>query len=52
MGGKRVAVVGVGMTRQRSSRPDVNGVELINETVRAALADAEMTRKDIDAVII
>lgn len=52
MGGKRVAVVGVGMTRQRSSRPDVNGVELINETVRAALADAEMTRKDIDAVVI
>ncbi|MGQ9537186.1 MAG: hypothetical protein ACUVRX_08745 [Actinomycetota bacterium] len=37
--GKRVAVVGVGMTKQRSSRPDVNGQELINEAVRAALED-------------
>ncbi len=50
--GKRVAVVGVGMTRQRSSRPDVNGQELIHEAVRAALADAGMKRDDIDAVVI
>ncbi len=50
--GKRVAVTGVGMTRQRSARPDVTGQELINEAVRMALADAGMTRKDIDAVVI
>jgi len=50
--GKRVAVAGVGMTKQSSSRPDVNGVELINEAVRAALDDAGMTRSDIDAVVI
>jgi acetyl-CoA C-acetyltransferase len=52
MAKKRVAVVGVGMTKQRSSRPDVNGVELINEAVRAALDDAGITRKDIDAIVI
>src|SRR4030042_6423636 len=50
--GKRVAINGVGMTGQRSSRPDVHGVEIINEAVRAALDDAGMTRKDIDAVVI
>lgn len=50
--GKRVAVVGVGMTKQRSSRPDVNGQELIHEAVRAALADAGMKRDDVDAVVI
>ncbi len=52
MAKKRVAVTGVGMTKQRSSRPDVTGVELINEAVRAALDDAGMTRKDIDAIVI
>ncbi len=50
--GKRVAVTGVGMTRQRSARPDVTGQELINEAVRMALEDAGMTRRDIDAVVI
>jgi acetyl-CoA C-acetyltransferase len=50
--GKRVAIVGVGMTKQSSSRPDVNGQELINEAVRAALDDAGLTRKDIDAIVI
>jgi len=50
--GKRVAVVGVGMTKQRAHRPDVNGVEIINEAVRAALADAGITRAGIDAVFI
>jgi acetyl-CoA C-acetyltransferase len=52
MAGKRVAIAGVGMTRQTSGRHDVNGVELINEAVRAALADAGITRSDIDAVVI
>ena len=50
--GKRVAVTGVGMTYQRSARPDVSGRELINEAVRMALDDAGMTRKDIDAIVI
>ena len=50
--GKRVAVVGFGQTVQKSARRDVNGVELINEAVRACLDDAELTIQDIDAVVI
>jgi len=50
--GKRVAIVGTGQTYMRSARKDVNGQELINEAVTAALADAELTMKDIDAVVI
>ena len=52
MAARRVGIVGVGMTKQRSSRRDVTGVELINEAVRAALADAGITRSDIDAIVI
>jgi len=52
MAATRVGIVGIGMTKQRSSRRDVTGVELINEAVRAAIADAQMTRKDIDAIVI
>jgi len=50
--GKRAAIVGFGQTYQRSSRKDVNGVELINEAVVTALADAELTIRDIDAIVI
>jgi len=50
--GKRVAIVGVGQTHHKSCRRDVNGVELINEAVRRALEDADLTREDIDAVVI
>jgi len=50
--GKRVAIVGFGQTVQRSSRKDVNGVELINEAVRACLEDADLSIDDIDAIVI
>ncbi len=49
---KRVAIVGTGQTFHKSHRPDVNGQELINEAVLAALADAGMKMSDVDAVII
>ena len=49
---KRVAIVGTGQTFHKSHRPDVNGQELINEAVQAALKDAEMKINDIDAIII
>jgi acetyl-CoA C-acetyltransferase len=49
---KRVAIVGTGQTHCRSSRKDVNGQELINEAVTRALAEAQLTRDDIDAVVI
>jgi len=48
----RVAIVGVGQTHHRSKRPDVNVPELVNEAVRAALADAQMKMKDIEAVFV
>ncbi len=52
MGKKRVAIVGTGQTFHKSHRPDVNGQELINEAVTTALADAELTLDDIDAIVI
>lgn len=48
---RRAAIVGVGQTYHRSRRPDVNQVELINEAVRAALDDAQITMKDVDCVL-
>ena len=50
--GKRVGIVGVGQTHHTAKRVDVNGQEMINEAVRRALDDAELTIKDIDAVVI
>jgi len=52
MGKNRVAIVGTGQTFHKSHRPDVNGQELINEAVQAALKDADMKINDIDAVVI
>lgn len=49
---ERVAIVGVGQTVGKRRRTDVSEVELVNEAVRAALEDAELTIKDIDAVIV
>ena len=50
--GQRVAIVGTGQTHHRSSRKDVNGVELIQEATSRALEDAGLRREDIDAVVI
>jgi acetyl-CoA C-acetyltransferase len=52
MASKRVAVVGTGQTFHKSRRPDVNGQELINEAVQAALQDADLKIADIDAIVI
>ena len=52
MSRQRVAIVGTGQTYHKSHRPDVNGQELINEAVQAALADADLTIGDIDAIVI
>ena len=46
----RVAIVGIGQTRHKSTRLDVTLPEMINDAVRAALADAELSLKDIEAV--
>lgn len=50
--GRRVAIVGTGQTYHKSHRPDVTSKEMIREAVTAALADAELTIRDIDAIVI
>jgi acetyl-CoA C-acetyltransferase len=50
--GQRVAIVGTGQTDHKSSRKDVNGVELIQEATARALENAGLSRQDIDAVVI
>lgn len=46
---ERVAIVGIGQTYHKSNRKDVNQQEMVAEAVRAALADAEMNVKDVEA---
>ena len=50
--GRRVAIVGTGQTYHKSHRPDVTSREMIYEAVTRALSDAELTIKDIDAIVI
>jgi acetyl-CoA C-acetyltransferase len=46
------AVVGVGQTKYQSTRGDVSIAGLVREAAVRALEDAEMTWRDIDAVVI
>jgi acetyl-CoA C-acetyltransferase len=46
------AVVGVGQTKYQSTRGDVSIAGLVREAAKRALEDAEMTWRDIDAVVI
>ncbi len=46
----RVAIVGIGQSYFTKRRPDVSGPEMVNEVVRAALADAQLSIKDVEAV--
>ena len=52
MGKERVAVVGIGQTKHQATRGDVSMAGLVREAASRALADAEMTWADIDAVVI
>jgi acetyl-CoA C-acetyltransferase len=49
---RNVAIIGGGQTFHAARRHDVNQPEMVHEAVKAALADAEMTIDDIDAVIL
>ncbi len=49
---ERCAVVGIGMTKMAKCRDDVSMAGLVREAAIRALADAEMTWNDIDAVVI
>lgn len=48
---RKVAIVGVGQTRAASKRTDVSFPGLIYEAARAALDDAGLTPRDVDAVV-
>jgi acetyl-CoA C-acetyltransferase len=52
MGKEKVAVVGIGQTHHQATRGDVSMGGLVREAALEALADAEMTWADIDAVVI
>jgi acetyl-CoA C-acetyltransferase len=45
-------IVGIGQTRHQAARKDVSMVGLVREAAEKALADAELSWKDIDAVVI
>lgn len=49
---RRAGIIAVGQTYHKSKRRDVNIVEMIHEAVNACLNDAQMSIKDIDAVLI
>ena len=52
MAKERVAVVGIGQTKHQPPGGDVSIAGLVREAAHRALADAEMTLADIDAVVI
>ena len=45
-------IVGIGQTKHQAARKDVSMPGLMREAAERALADAELTWKDIDAVVI
>ncbi|MFY1679724.1 thiolase domain-containing protein [Streptomyces sp. WMMC905] len=47
-----VAVVGIGQTRHAAARQDVSIAGLVREAAGRALADAELTWADVEAVVI
>jgi len=50
--GERCAVVGIGQTHFKKRRDDVSIAGLLREAIDRALADAELSMKDVDAVVI
>jgi acetyl-CoA C-acetyltransferase len=48
----RCAVIGIGQTRHASKRDDVSIAGLVREAAGRALADAGLTYRDIDAVVL
>jgi acetyl-CoA C-acetyltransferase len=49
---ERCAVIGVGQTHHKAKREDVSIAGLVREAAKAALADADLSWGDIDAVVI
>lgn len=49
---ERCAIIGIGQTQHKAKRADVSIQGLLREAALAALGDAQLTWKDIDAVVI
>ena len=49
---RNVAIIGGGQTHHAARRQDVTQGEMLNEAVRRALADADMTMDEIEAVFL
>ena len=49
---ERCAVIGVGQTHHKAKREDVSIAGMVREAAKAALADADLSWGDIDAVVI
>jgi acetyl-CoA C-acetyltransferase len=52
MAKERVAVTGIGQTKHETTRGDVSIAGLVREAADRALADADLTMADIDAVVV
>lgn len=50
--GEHAAVIGIGQTKYDAKRIDVSQVGLVREAAKRALDDADLTWRDIDAVVI
>ncbi len=48
----RAAVIGTGQTRYVAKRSDVTMAGMLREAIDAALADAQTSLDDIDAIVI
>jgi acetyl-CoA C-acetyltransferase len=52
MGKSPVAVIGIGQTKHEATRGDVSMAGLLREATDRALADAELTMHDVDAIVL
>ena len=48
---RQVAIVGIGQSKHRGHRPDINQAELVREAVEDALRDSGLSLKDIDCIV-
>ena len=49
---ERCAVIGIGQTRHQAKHADLDLAGLVRQAAERALEDAELTWKDIDAVVV
>src|SRR5579863_4661614 len=52
MSNEKCAIIGIGQTHFKKRRDDVSIAGLLREAIDRALADAEMTLAEVDAVVI